>query len=275
MKKITKAIIPVAGWGTRRLPITKAVEKCMLPVGNRPIIDYVVGDCVKAGIKDIYIIVSPGAKQVQDFYSKNEHLEAYLETNGKTDYLSLVRPPEGVNFHFIEQDVYGDARYGTAIPVSLVLPELDKEESVVVLMGDDFTYNKDGSSDIQRMLDTVEDGQCAILGAQVNPNEVARYGVLEFDDQQNFVQIVEKPSPEEAPSNVINISKYILSARALELIGEYAQREDILGEYYITVPLNQFVEEGGKMKVVPAEGKFLDGGSVEGWLEANNYVLGN
>ena len=75
MNKITKAIIPVAGWGTRRLPITKTIEKCMLPVGNRPIIDYVVEDCIKAGITDIYFVVSEGSTQVKRFYSNNPKLE--------------------------------------------------------------------------------------------------------------------------------------------------------------------------------------------------------
>lgn len=275
MKPITKAIVPVAGWGTRRLPITKAIEKCMLPIGNRPIVDFVVEDCVKAGVKDIYFIISPGVTQLKDYYSVNDNLEHYLEKNNKTDYIKQVRPPKGVNFHYIEQDVNRDPRYGTAIPVSLVLPKLDKDESVVVLMGDDFTYNADGKSDVQKMIDQARAGQSVILGARIDRSEVGRYGVIELDDQHHFVQIVEKPTPEEAPSNMINISKYLLSPEALRLIGEYAKRDDIIGEYYITVPLNQYVEQGGQMKVVPADGQYLDGGSVEGWLHANRVVLGD
>jgi hypothetical protein len=269
MNKITKAIIPVAGWGTRRLPITKTIEKCMLPVGNRPIIDYVVEDCIKAGITDIYFVVSEGSTQVKSFYSNNPKLEEYLKANGKEKYLELVTPPAGINFHFIEQDPNG--KYGTAIPVYLVAQEIG-DESVLVLMGDDFIYNRDGSSDVARLVEQAGEGS-ALLGAQVAPDEVSRYGVIELDAEHNFKQIVEKPEPEDAPSNLINISKYVLSAQAVAMIKAYAERDDIQGEYYITVPLNDYVSSGQTLKVVPAEGVYLDGGTVEGWVHANRVVV--
>src|SRR5690606_36308538 len=143
------AIIPVAGWGTRRLPITKSIEKCMLPIGNRPIIDYVVRDCIKAGITDIYFVVSKGSYQLQQYYARNESLEQFLQYNGKQDMIELTLPAQGVNFHFIEQDA--NHKYGTAVPVSLVFPQIAKGESVVVVMGDDFVYNADGSSELFRL----------------------------------------------------------------------------------------------------------------------------
>ena len=89
---ITKAIIPVAGWGTRRLPVTKAIEKCMLPVGNRPIVDYVVQDCITAGITDIYFVVGEQSGQLHDFYRNNVELNDYLRRNGKEDLLPLIAP---------------------------------------------------------------------------------------------------------------------------------------------------------------------------------------
>ncbi len=269
MKKITKAIIPVAGWGTRRLPITKTIEKCMLPVGNRPIIDYVVEDCIKAGVTDIYFIVSEGSTQVKSYYSRNQKLEEYLKANDKEKYLDLVMPPANVNFHFIEQDPNG--KYGTAIPIYLVADQI-KDESVLVLMGDDFTYNRDGMSDVAQMVEQAGDN-CALLGAQVPLEEVSRYGVIELDSDNNFKQIVEKPLPAEAPSNLINISKYVLNPVAVELVKQYAMRDDIVGEYYITVPLNDYVNSGNVMKVVPAKGDYLDGGTVEGWVHANRVVV--
>ncbi|NCU40297.1 hypothetical protein EOL73_00875 [Candidatus Saccharibacteria bacterium] len=88
MKTCTKAIIAVAGYGTRRLPISKAVEKCMVPLLNRPIVDYVVEDCVKAGVKDIYFVVSGDARQLRNYYERDMELEAYLERKGKNDLLS-------------------------------------------------------------------------------------------------------------------------------------------------------------------------------------------
>ena len=122
MTSVTKAIIPVAGWGTRRLPITKAIEKCMLPVGNRPIVDYVVRDCIKAGITDIYFVVNRGSRQIFDYYSDNARLNQFLEYNGKQDMMELARPPMNVNFHYIEQD--SNEKYCTAFPVALVFTKI-------------------------------------------------------------------------------------------------------------------------------------------------------
>ncbi len=266
---ITKAIIPVAGWGTRRLPITKTIEKCMLPIGNRPIVDYVVRDCVNAGIEDIYFIVSEGSTQIQSYYSDNGVLNTYLIANNKEDMLPLVAPPQNVNFHFITQQTYG--RYGTAIPVSLAAPEIPHGESVVVLMGDDFIYNADGSSEVARLIASVPQGDSAMLGANVPREEVGRYGVLELDANSQFMSIVEKPSPRDAPSTLINISKYVLNYDLLTTVANYANIS-LSGEYYITEPINQYVRSGGSLKVVEATGEYLDGGTLEGWLYANRVV---
>lgn len=269
--KISKAVIPVAGWGTRRLPITKAIEKCMLPIGNRPLVDYVVQDCIAAGITDIYFVVSEWMTQLQMYYSDNGALDAYLIGNGKEGMLPLVRPPQNVSFHFIVQNTNG--KYGTAIPVSLVMPELEVGESVVVLMGDDFIYNADGSSEVRRLLDATPEGGNAMLGVNVPRGAVSRYGVLDLNERHEFVRIVEKPRPEDAPSTLINVSKYVLNYDVMKAITSYSA-VPISGEYYITEPINQYVATGGSVVVVPAHGQYLDGGSVEGWLHANNIVHG-
>jgi UTP--glucose-1-phosphate uridylyltransferase len=96
--------------------------------------------------------------------------------------------------------------------------------------------------------------------------------VIEKDSNNNFVQIVEKPTPEDAPSNLINVSKYVLNSTALREVKAYARGERS-GEYYITDPINDYVKNGGTVSVVPARGEYLDGGSVEGWLHANNVVV--
>ncbi len=271
MKKITKAIIPVAGYGTRRLPITKTIEKCMLPVGNRPIIDYIVQDCIKAGITDFYFVVSPGSTQVKDYYTLNKKLNEYLKINGKEDRLPEILPKDkNIQMHYVEQDP--NAKYGTAIPVAMIADEISDNESVLVLMGDDFLYSKKGYNDIKKMVEKAE-GNSILLGVKIPQEDVKKYGVIELDFENNFKQIVEKPTPEEAPSNLINVSKYVLNSEAIKKISQYAERDDIEDEYYITVPLNDYVNEGNKMKVVVADGQFLDGGSVEGWLHANQVVI--
>jgi UTP--glucose-1-phosphate uridylyltransferase len=268
--KITKAIIPVAGWGTRRLPITKSIEKCMLPIGNRPIVDYVVRDCIAAGITDIYFIVSDTGDQLRAYYSQNENLEAYLKTNKKEDKLPIVEPPKGVQFHYITQPQ--DGKYGTSIPVALAVPYLKEGESVVVLMGDDFIFNADGSSEVMRLLNATPEGESAMLCAEVDRQEVARYGVVEMNNDDEYIRIVEHPDPSATPSTLINISKYVMNYKLLQYITRHAASEQT-GEHYIIDPMNEYVKEGNRMYVYPAVGHYLDGGSVEGWLRANQVVL--
>lgn len=268
---ITKAIIPVAGWGTRRLPITKAIEKCMLPIGNRPLVDYVVQDCIAAGITDIYFVVNEWMTQIQTYYQENEALASYLASVGKEDMLEMVTPPANVNFHFITQDT-NNGKYGTAIPVSLAAEYLASDESVVVLMGDDFLYNGDDSSEVARLLTATPEGGSAMLGVNVAPEEVSHYGVIDTNSSNEFVRIVEKPTKEQAPSTLINVSKYVLNAELIAQITHYSEME-LSGEYLITDPINSYVQDGGVVTVVPAEGQYLDGGSVEGWLHANEVVV--
>ncbi len=268
---VTRAIIPVAGWGTRRLPITKAIEKCMLPIGNRPLVDYVVQDCLAAGITELFFVVGEESTQLRDYYRSNIDLKDYLLRNGKRDLLPLIAPLAGVRLHFIVQPSYG--KYGTAVPVALAAEQIGHGESVAVLMGDDFVYSADGSSETARLIAAAGDDS-AMTGVEVPVGDVSRYGVIETDANNNFVRIVEKPTPEEAPSRLINVSKYVLNSDALDHIRAYVATERE-GEYYITDPINSYVADGGRLAVVPAAGQYLDGGTVEGWLHANNVVFGS
>lgn len=276
--RIKKAIIPVAGWGTRRLPITKVIEKSMLPIGNRPLADYVVEDCAKAGIKDVYIVIDEKPySQIKAYYEENEKLNDYLVARGKEDKLSLAdtsRP--GMTIHFFAQkDV--DARYGTACPVAQVVEEFGIDEPTVVLMGDDFIYNADGSSDLVRLMELIKDPtDSAMLASEIDPEDVEKYGVLKVEDGM-LSGIFEKPKKEEAPSNLINISKYIMSPELLQRIVKYCHDNDFGPgdqEYLITDPIFDHIKAGGKIYVKPIQGEYLDGGSEAGWLHANNVVCG-
>lgn len=267
---VTKAIIPVAGWGTRRLPITKTIEKCMLPIGNRPLVDYVVQDCLKAGITELIFVVGEDSTQLEDYYRSNIKLNDYLRRNGKEDKLAMVAPLGGVTLHFITQPSYG--KYGTAVPIALAADYVEAGESVVVLMGDDFIWNEDGSSEVARLLEATPEGSCGLLAAQVPQESVGKYGVIESDEAGNYVRIIDQPKPEEAPSNLINISKYLLTKEVIDKAAGLAPAHN--GEYQLPDAINQYVGDGGQVKVVAAQGEYLDGGSVEGWLHANNVVCG-
>lgn len=267
---ITKAIIPVAGWGTRRLPITKTIEKCMLPIGNRPLVDYVVQDCLKAGINDIYFIVGEQSTQLKDYYRSNIPLNDYLRRNGKGDRIAEIAPLKGVTLHYITQPSHG--KYGTAVPIALAAPYVNEGESVVVLMGDDFIWNKDDSSEVARLLAATPEGCCGLLAAEIPRESVGKYGVIESDDDGNYVRIIDQPAPEETPSTLINISKYVLTKEVIDRAADLPPAHN--GEYQLPDAINDYVAAGGTVKVVPAVGEYLDGGSVEGWLHANNVVVG-
>ena len=277
MQKITKAIIPVAGWGTRRLPITKVIEKSMLPVGNRPLVDYSVQELIEAGVTDIYMVVSNTEPcQVREFYSDNIVLNDYLISRGKADRVALTKTlPEHVKIHYIAQDA--NSKYGTAVPVAMAAEEYNLNEPVIVYMGDDFIWNPEGESAATSLINSLQsETDSAILGVEIPKEKVDKYGVLEVQDGK-LTNVVEKPSVEEAPSNLINVSKYILSADLLKKIVAYVNEHDFGPtdqEYMITDPIYDYIKQGQTMRVASTSGQYLDGGSVEGWVHANNVVCG-
>lgn len=274
---ITKAIIPVAGWGTRRLPITKIIEKSMLPVGNRPLVDYSVQDLIKAGVTDIYMVISNVEPcQVKAFYQDNAALNQYLIDRGKEDRLKLAQTlPGDVKIHYVTQDPAG--KYGTAVPIAMVVEEYNINEPVLVFMGDDFIWNPGGESSSESLLASLKDIEdSATLGVEVPKDQVEKYGVFSVDGDR-LVGVVEKPKAEEAPSNLINVSKYVMSPALLQEIVTYVKEHDFGPkdqEYAVTDPIDSYIQKGGVMRVACTTGEYLDGGSVEGWLHANNVVCG-
>lgn len=275
--RCTKAIIAVGGFGTRWLPMTKAIEKCMLPVGNRPVIDYIVDDCVKAGITEIYFVVAEQSEQIRRFYGDNDYLYKHLEQKGKTKELEqLQQISKKANFHFVIQGP--SLPYGTAVPAMLCEEFVESDEQVVILMGDQFTYIKDGASEVGHLLKAVEtSGVTAGMAAvHVPRKEVYKYGILELTQHEGkdyLKSIIEHPKVEEAPSTLNNLSMYVFDN---ELFGCLQHIKPTNGEYYIIDALNIYVEKLHKrIAVMAAKGEYLDCGTVEGWLRANEYMLQN
>ena len=271
---VTKAIIPVAGWGTRRLPITKSIEKCMLPIGNIPVIDFVVQDILRAGITDIYFVVSGEAQQLKDYYSRNMELESFLRANNKLDMIPSITPPSNVNFHYVHQDTT-NGLYGTTVPVWLCREFVSDEEQVLVIMGDQFFYRKDGGSNAADLIMEVDRRgvRSGLLGVPVPISEVENYGVIEKDIENNYVRIVEHPKPEEAPSNLNNASFYLFDSLLFSYFDKSVKTPRD-GEYWIIDPINQYVADGNQVVVGEAKGEYLDAGTVKGWLHANRVVAG-
>lgn len=271
---ITKAIIPVAGWGTRRLPITKIIEKSMLPVGNRPLVDYSVQELIKAGVKDIYMVISNVEPcQVREFYKDNLALNLYLEERGKEDRLKLAKTlPDGVKIHYTSQDP--SAKYGTAVPVAMVAEEYNLNEPVLVFMGDDFVWNPDGESSAEALLKAVKKDDESALFAIDHPYEALLNGGALTVEDGKVTKITEKPKPEQV-TGLTSISKYIISPKLMQEIVDYVNNNDFGPtdqEYMITDPFASYIEKGGIMRIAQTKGEYLDGGTVEGWVHANNVV---
>lgn len=270
--KITKAIIPVAGWGTRMLPITKAIEKCMLPIGTRPVIDYIVQDVIKAGITDIYFVVGEQSTQIQNYYRSNIQLKDYLVRKGKQDKLPLIAPLEGISVHFITQP--SNDKYGTSVPVGLANHYIEDDESALVIMGDQFFLRDDDGSNAADLIALVQEKNVSagLLGVPVPQEDVSKYGIIEKDSNDAFVQIIEKPTQEDAPSNLNNASFYLFD-KALFALAETLPVNAARGEFEVTDAINAYVGVGGTIIVGEAKGQYLDAGNVDGWLHANNAVI--
>ncbi len=274
MRKITKAIIPVAGWGTRMLPITKSIEKCMLPVGMKPVIDYIVQDLIKAGVNDIYFVVGEQSTQLQDYYGINIRLNDYLKRAGKADKLPMVAPLKGVAVHFLTQSSAGG--YGTSVPVGLASEFIDDDEMAFVIMGDQFFWRQDGGSNAADLADLVKSRglKAGLLGNPVDDDFIPLTGIVDVDSEGNFKSIVEKPTLEEAPSNLSNSSFYILNKEVFEL-ARTLPANPVRGEFELTDAINAYVEKGGKIAVGEAKGQYMECGSPKGWLKANNDMFEN
>jgi UTP--glucose-1-phosphate uridylyltransferase len=274
---VTRAIILLAGYGTRRLPITKAVEKCMLPIGNRPIVDYVVEDCIRAGITDITFVVSEQSQQLRTYYGTNQNLHDYLERVGKHQHIeSILAPSQKATFHYVVQT--SDMPYGTAVPVALCADLVKDGEQVIVASGDDFEFNRDNGSELARLIQGAKEAgaTAGLLATNIPRENVGRYGVIELDDNNGFRQIIEGPEPENAPSTLVNISKYLFDKKLFDFTRQVMNEAPAPnGEYQVISALNKYVAEGNALPVIPIKGAYLDGGTLEGWLHANNVVVGD
>ncbi|HRN86376.1 MAG TPA: sugar phosphate nucleotidyltransferase [Candidatus Dojkabacteria bacterium] len=269
--KIKKAVITAAGYGTRFFPLTKTIQKEMLPILNRPIIDYIVNDCLMAGVEEIIFIVKENDTQLQHFYSESLQVKAYLERMGKIDrYHELEKLHQKAKFSFVTQK--SSEAYGTSIPLKLVKENVKDEDAFIMFMGDDYIYNSDGSSETVKMIKYFEDSGAQGLGTFIKrPKELLhKYGVARVRDENNFqflIDIIEKPNEGEAPSDLVNISKYIFTPDIYDSLDAQIINP-IQKEWLITDTLTIFAKDHDVV-VFPTLGEYLDGGYLEGWLKAN------
>jgi UTP--glucose-1-phosphate uridylyltransferase len=213
MKKVTKAVFPVAGMGTRFLPATKASPKEMMPIVDKPLIQYAVEEAVAAGITDMIFVTGRSKRAIEDHFDKAYELETELEARGKTEMLEFVRNmlPKNINCIYIRQA----EALGLGHAVLCAKPAVN-DEPFAVLLADDLL---DGTPPVMKqMVDTFNYYHCSVLGVQDVPREDTRsYGIVAARPLAERVEqisaIVEKPKPEEAPSTLAVVGRYVLTPR--------------------------------------------------------------
>ena len=215
--KVRKAIIPAAGLGTRFLPATKAQPKEMLPIVDKPTIQYIIEEAVASGIEDIIIISGRGKQTIENHFDRSIELEMELEKTGKTDYLKMVREiADMANVHYIRQKQ--PRGLGHAV---LVAKQFIGDEPFAVLLGDDIVVSK--TPCLGQMIEQFEECQSSILGVQTVPEEVVnKYGIIDgervSDRMYRVHDMVEKPDPEHAPSHVAVLGRYIITPEIFPLL---------------------------------------------------------
>ena len=271
MQKVKKAVFPVAGLGTRFLPATKASPKEMLPIVDKPLIQYAVEEAMDAGITDIIFISSRTKRTVEDHFDKAYELETELEARGKKRVLELVQSirPAGVNFIYIRQA----EALGLGHAVLCAQPVVGNEPFAVIL-ADDLI---DGKPPVMKqMVDQYDFYQCSVLGVQqVAPEETASYGIVDATPMGERISrvnaIVEKPKPEDAPSTLGVVGRYILTPRIFHHIQHL--KPGAGGELQLTDAIAGLLIEQ-QVLAYAFDGIRYDCGSKLGYLQATvEYAL--
>ena len=221
MKKIKKAVIPAAGYGTRFLPATKATPKEMLPIVDKPTIQFIVEEALESGIEEILIISGHAKRAIEDHFDSAPTLEAELEKKGKTDLLAIVRETADIRVHYIRQRYMrglGDAIY-CAKPFM-------GDEPFAVLLGDDVVYSP-GNPALKQLMDIYNATGASVLGCQIVPKDkVSSYGIVDganadisgFEHIVRVKDMIEKPSPTEAPSQLAVLGRYVIKPEIFEIL---------------------------------------------------------
>jgi UTP--glucose-1-phosphate uridylyltransferase len=263
MPKIKKAVVAVAGSGTRFLPITKAMPKEMLPIIDKPIIQIVVEELVEAGIEDVILVTKWDKKSLEDHFDYNYALENELEKNGKQKYLEDIRRiSEMANFIYIRQK----GPYGNGTPV-LCADSLVGDEPFVFVWGDDLVRSK--MSFTKYMVEDFEKNGLPMIGVQeVAKEEVVRYGIVKLKEGTMEIEgIVEKPSIEETPSQLADFGRMILNREIVDILKNTALGKG--GELWIVDAITTYVKQGGKFLAKKVEdGEWLTTGDPLNYMKA-------
>jgi UTP--glucose-1-phosphate uridylyltransferase len=264
-RKIRKAIIPAAGLGTRFLPATKAQPKEMLPIVDKPTIQYIIEEAVESGIEEILIVTGRNKKCIEDHFDKSIELENELEKNHKDELLALVKDiSDMVDIHYIRQKEPKGLGHAIHCAKSFV-----GHEPFAILLGDDIVYNE-GKPCLKQLIDCYNEYKTTILGVQsIAYENVSKYGIVEgiqIEDRVCKVKgLVEKPSIEDSPSNIAILGRYIVTPAIFEILENISPGKG--NEIQLTDALLE-LRKSEAMYAYNFEGKRYDVGDKLGFLEA-------
>lgn len=270
MKKITKAVFPVAGLGTRFLPATKAIPKEMLPIIDKPLIEYAVEEAVNAGITEIIFITSHTKRAIEDHFDQNFELEEKLQNAGKDGFLEKINRDifKDIKFTYVRQKTQNGL--GDAI---LHSEHLIQEEAFAIVLADDLIINN--PSCISQLISSYDEHKCSIIGVnEVPQNEIEKYGVISIDESSStktsffLNDIVEKPKT-NPPSNLAVVGRYVLSSNIFKYLKNL--KPSVGGEVQLTDAIKLMLNDE---KVVGHlyEGRKFDCGSRHGYVNAIKHL---
>lgn len=270
-KKIRKAIIPAAGLGTRFLPATKAQPKEMLPIVDKPTLQYIIEEAIASGIEEILIITGRNKKSIEDHFDRSVELELELEKKGKDTMLEMVRDISNMaDIYFIRQKEPKGLGHAISCAKSFV-----GDEPFAILLGDDIVYN-DEKPCLKQLIDCYNEYRTSVLGVQtVAKEDVDKYGIVDgvhIEDRVYKVRnLVEKPAVEEAPTNIAILGRYIVTPKIFEILENTKPGKG--GEIQLTDALLELINNEA-MYAYNFEGRRYDVGDKLGFLEATvEYAL--
>ena len=265
MKKVTKAVFPVAGLGTRFLPATKATPKEMLPIIDKPLIQYAVEEAVAAGIKELIFITSSTKRAIEDHFDRNWELENHLEKTHKQALLDIVQSvlPSDVHCAYVRQT----EQLGLGHAVLCAAP-LIGDEPFAVLLADDL-IDENGSQCLNNMISLFEKNNSSVVAVQtIDPKDTHKYGIVKLlnnDVKQALKNIIEKPVTKDAPSNLGVVGRYVLTPKIFDYLKKGVR--GVGNEIQLTDAISQLMKDES-VYAYPLKGTRYDCGSKLGYLEA-------
>ncbi|MDB4145261.1 UTP--glucose-1-phosphate uridylyltransferase GalU [Amylibacter sp.] len=268
--KIRKAVFPVAGFGTRFLPATKAMPKELLPIIDKPLIQYAVEEAIAAGIDTLIFITGRNKRAIEDHFDGNNELELALRSKGKNEMADMVKNilPEGIECVFVRQKE--QLGLGHAV---LCAERVVGNEPFALLLADDFlTYSGDGiTSDLISGYKKTGKTQLSVM--KVDGPDISKYGVIVSNNKTGIVTgLIEKPDFKDAPSNLASIGRYVLTPDIFDILRN--QSNGVAGEIQLADSINTQAVNN-MVETVLLNGKRFDCGSIEGYINAIKYISHN